>query len=63
MRTLADGCRPPGDQRLGDALRQQTRGACLKIEPLLDRGLRGDLLRQRFEPGPVHVRRLVPAGR
>jgi hypothetical protein len=63
VRALADGCRPPGDQRLGDALGQQARGARLKVEQLLDLGLRGDLLRQRLESGPVHARRPVHTGK
>jgi hypothetical protein len=54
---------PPGAQRLGHALGQQTRGARLKIEQLLDLGLRGDLLRQRLESGPVHTRRPVHTGK
>jgi hypothetical protein len=61
MWALMDGRRSPGDQRLGDALGQQTRGARLKIEQLLDRGLSGDLLRQRLESGLVHAHRLFLA--
>jgi hypothetical protein len=60
MRAFVDGRRPPGDQRLRDALGQQARGVCLKIEQLLDRGLRGDFLLELLEF--VHARSSFRAG-